>query len=93
MNIVPLTEPSTKYSRRRVAQFSVEPTVFNDPELTPVVPGITDQESMNDWDVPFKLDPNPTREDDDYFESHRLTPKVFLTSKLDKICSVLDSAK
>jgi putative ABC transport system permease protein len=80
--IVPLTEPVSGYSRRRPATYGTAPTIFNDPGLTPTVPGVTDQESISNWDVPFKL-VNPLEEEDDvYWENHRLTPKLFLPYEL-----------
>ncbi len=77
--VVPLTEPELGYSRTQDARFVKPPTVFNDPFLTPEVPGITDQASMSDWDLPFPLTrPIRKKEDDGYWVNHRLTPKLFL---------------
>ncbi len=76
--IVPITEPETGYKRKRPAVFVQRPTRFNDTALTPDVPGITDQDSMNDWDLPFKLTFTVRKEDDAYWNNHRLTPKLFL---------------
>jgi hypothetical protein len=45
--IVPLTEPNQPYRRRTPAIFADRPTPANDPDLTPEVKGITDQESIN----------------------------------------------
>lgn len=77
-DIVPVTIPSQPYRRRRPAEFSSAPTVFNDPDLTPTVPGVTDQDSINDWDLPFELDRKISKEDDDYWAYYRLTPKAFI---------------
>ena len=78
--IVPLVEPEQAYTRTRPAQFSQPPTIFNDPDLTPTVPGITDQQSIANWDVPFELELRDLilEQDDRYWENHRLTPKLFL---------------
>ena len=76
--VVPLTEPELGYRRNRAAKFGSAPTVFNDPNLTPEVPGITDQDSMSDWDLPFVLTRKIRKEDDDYWTNHRLTPKLFV---------------
>ena len=78
-DIVPITEPARRYIRDREAVFDKAPTVYNDPDLTPTVPGVTDQDSISDWDLPFQL----TREidsktDDKYWNNHRLTPKAFI---------------
>jgi len=76
--IVPVTKPSTPYRRNRPNQFDTPPTVYNDPNLTPSVPGVTDQESISDWDLPFKLDRKISPADDQYWADHRLTPKAFI---------------
>lgn len=76
--IVPVTEPSRGFDRRRAAAFATAPTIFNDPNLTPSVPGITDQDSISNWDLPFKLEKTIPPVDDLYWKNHRLTPKVFL---------------
>lgn len=76
--IVPITEPATPYRRRREATFDKPPTLFNDPGLTPMVPGVTDQDSISDWDLPFTLQRTIDNEDDVYWNNYRLTPKAFL---------------
>ncbi len=76
--VVPLTEPAKGYSRRLPASYATAPTIFNDPGLTPTVPGVTDQESISNWDVPFKLENPLAAADDEYWDNHRLTPKLFL---------------
>ncbi|MFU7557313.1 FtsX-like permease family protein [Roseiconus sp. JC912] len=78
VNVVPLTEPDRPYRRRRKAEYSQEPTRYNDPNLTPTVPGVTDQDSMSDWDTPFELTRDVPQEDDQYWKNHRLTPKAFI---------------
>lgn len=77
-SIVPITKPKTPFRRSRPAVFDSPPTVYNDPNLTPTVPGVTDQDSINDWDLPFQLDREVTRDDDDYWAEYRLTPKAYL---------------
>ncbi|WP_164100769.1 ABC transporter permease [Candidatus Laterigemmans baculatus] len=77
-SIVPITEPATPYRRRRPAEFDNPPTRYNDPDLTPTVPGVTDQDSISDWDLPFRLEREISRADDDYWNQYRLTPKAFL---------------
>ncbi len=76
--IVPIEEPEKSYRREELAKYSRLPTVFNDPHLTPEVPGVTDQDSINNWDLPFKTDRTVRKVDDAYWNNHRLTPKVFL---------------
>lgn len=77
-DIVPITTPSRPYRRNRDAEFGQSPTKYNDPHLTPSVPGVTDQDSISDWDLPFQLDREISGEDDRYWNDHRLTPKAFL---------------
>ncbi|MCG8652293.1 MAG: FtsX-like permease family protein, partial [Pirellulales bacterium] len=76
--IVPITEPAKEYTRRKKAVFDQPPTVYNDPDLTPTVPGVTDQASISDWDLPFPLKRKIDDEDDQYWNQYRLTPKAFL---------------
>jgi putative ABC transport system permease protein len=76
--VVPITKPSAPYNRGREATFDKPPTVYNDPDLTPTVPGVTDQDSINDWDLPFRLERKIEDEDDVYWNEYRLTPKAFL---------------
>lgn len=80
-DVVPITRPVTPYRRRREATFDQPPTVYNDPDLTPSVPGVTDQDSISDWDLPFPLKREISKEDDAYWNEHRLTPKAFLPLK------------
>lgn len=77
-DIVSITQPSSPYRRRRDAQFDQAPTVYNDPGFTPLVPGVTDQDSIGDWDLPFQLQRKISSVDDDYWNNYRLTPKAFL---------------
>jgi ABC-type antimicrobial peptide transport system permease subunit len=77
-SIVPVTAPATPYRRGRDATFAQPPTIYNDPALTPEVPGVTDQESISDWDLPFPLEREISKEDDRYWNEYRLTPKVYI---------------
>jgi ABC-type antimicrobial peptide transport system permease subunit len=54
------------------------PTVANDPDLTPMVPGVTDAESIEEWDLPFSTADKLRAQDDDYWENFRTTPKAFV---------------
>lgn len=78
--IVPLTDPAVPYSRRRPARYDQPPTAANDPDLTPTVKGITDQETIDNWDAPFEYDRTRIRpQDDQYWRNHRTTPKAFVS--------------
>lgn len=77
--IVPLTEPAKPHRRNRPAEYAVRPTPVNDPDLTPLVEGVTDQESISKWEAPFPVDYGRVRrEDDEYWQNHRTTPKAFI---------------
>ena len=79
-HIVSITTPAQPFARRRTAVFRQPPTLANDPDLTPEVPGVTDQESINDWDTPFPIDHDLWgRRDDVYWDNFRATPKAFLS--------------
>ena len=53
-----------------------------DPTLTPHVKGITDVDSLADWDQPFPMDLDAvTPRDDEYWDSYRAIPKMFMPLK------------
>ena len=50
-----------------------------DRNLAPVYPGITDSETLADWDPPFPIDLRRVRRvDEDYWKRYRTTPKAFI---------------
>jgi putative ABC transport system permease protein len=50
-----------------------------DSRLVPEYPGITQAESLADWDPPFPLDLSRVRpQDEKYWDDHRTTPKAFV---------------
>lgn len=52
----------------------------DDPALVPEVQGLTDRESIADWDPPFPFDASRvTKEDEQYWEQYRATPKIFVS--------------
>ncbi len=78
--ITPLTAPVQPFRRRRPAVFDQRPTLANDTHLTPTVEGITDQDSIDDWNPPFPFDQSRIRpRDDAYWDDYRTTPKAFLS--------------
>lgn len=78
--ITPLTEPDRPFNRRRPAEYTERPMLANDPDLTPAVAGVTDQDSIANWDPPFPFDYGRVRPtDDDYWKNHRTTPKAFIS--------------
>jgi putative ABC transport system permease protein len=51
-----------------------------DPGFTPEVDGVTDQQSIGDWDPPFPFDARAIRDQDEtYWDNHRATPKAFVS--------------
>jgi ABC-type lipoprotein release transport system permease subunit len=55
------------------------PTLAADPKLTPELPGVTDQKSISNWDLPFELVEKIRPQDEDYWEEYRTTPKAFVS--------------
>ena len=53
----------------------------DDRAFTPIVPGLTDQRSIDTWEVPFSPFRKGLirRKDDDYFRRYGLTPKAFVS--------------
>ncbi|TWT66828.1 FtsX-like permease family protein [Posidoniimonas polymericola] len=56
-----------------------KPTAAADPALTPQLEGVTDADSINDWDLPFELTEPITQADEDYWDAHSTTPKAFVS--------------
>lgn len=84
--ITPLTAPRRPFGRRggRLVPpvYDQPPTLANDPHLTPEVEGITDQDTIENWDPPFPFDYDRVRStDDEYWKQHRTTPKAFVSLK------------
>ncbi len=49
-----------------------------DRQITPTVKGITDADSLDDWDQPFPMNLDAvTSRDDDYWNEYRATPKAY----------------
>lgn len=82
--ITRLAAPDSPFQTRRrqviPAEFvDQEPTLANDPNLTPEVPGLTDAESIENWDLPFETAGKIRAADDDYWNDYRTTPKGFIS--------------
>ncbi len=82
--IADLTAPETPFELKRrggvvPATFSQRPTAANDPDLTPTVPGVTDTQSIENWDLPFQTADKLRAQDDDYWNDYRTTPKAFVS--------------
>ncbi|NOY29996.1 MAG: FtsX-like permease family protein, partial [Planctomycetes bacterium] len=57
-------------------------TLASDPHLTPDLPGVTDQSSIDDWNLPFELIEKVRSVDEDYWDQHSTTPKAFISYRL-----------
>lgn len=82
-DIAKLTEPAIQFSKRGrstiiPAVFEQKPTRANDPDLTPEVPGLTDADTIEKWDLPFATD-NIRTVDELYWDYYRTTPKAFVS--------------
>lgn len=83
-SIVELATPATPYRATRrgevsEAVFDVRPTRANDPDATPVVPGLTDAESIERWELPFATADRIRQQDEDYWDNFRTTPKAWVS--------------
>jgi hypothetical protein len=51
-----------------------------DRDMVPAYPGITESESLGDWDPPFPMDLSRVRPiDEEYWDKYRTTPKAFIS--------------
>lgn len=80
--IARLTPPITPFRVRRgridPPEYDQPPTAANDPDFTPFVPGVTDAESIDRWELPFETADRIRPEDDQYWSEYRTTPKGFI---------------
>ncbi|MCA9238908.1 MAG: ABC transporter permease, partial [Planctomycetales bacterium] len=80
-----VTAPPVRLKLKAIAKLAGpngDPTLAADPRLTPVMEGVTDAESINDWDLPFELTEPISQADEDYWEAHSTTPKAFVNYSL-----------
>lgn len=77
--ITPLTQPSAPYLPEQRLRFDSLPSMANDPALTPEVEGVTDQRSIDAWEVPFTIDYSRIEPvDEKYWQEYGTTPKAFV---------------
>jgi len=78
-----LVEPSPAPFRlraiTRLAPPKERPTKANDPHLAPELKGVTDQQTISQWDLPFELVEDVNQPDEDYWDDHNTTPKAFVS--------------
>ncbi|WP_428306085.1 FtsX-like permease family protein [Lacipirellula sp.] len=65
-----------------LANANGKPTAAADPDFAPELPGVTDQASINDWELPFDLVETVRDEDEKYWDDYRTTPKAFVSHTL-----------
>jgi putative ABC transport system permease protein len=68
----------------RLATPDGNPTPAADPKFAPDLPGVTDQASIEAWELPFELVEEVRDEDEAYWDEHRTTPKAFVSHSLGK---------
>ena len=79
-SVAGLTNPIRPFRRNRPAEFDRPLTPATDPHFTPEVKGVTDQDTIDDWDAPFPFDYKRVRNvDEEYWDNHRTTPKAFIS--------------
>ncbi|HWN09165.1 MAG TPA: FtsX-like permease family protein [Pyrinomonadaceae bacterium] len=70
---------ATRSAQFRVACIIPIEGVAADRDLVPDYPGITESETLGDWDPPFPIDLKRIRaQDEDYWKKYRTTPKGFI---------------
>ncbi len=62
-----------------LARADGRPTLARDPALTPELAGVTDQATIDDWDLPFALVEKIRPQDEAYWTEYRATPKAFVS--------------
>ncbi|MDZ4656659.1 MAG: ABC transporter permease [Bythopirellula sp.] len=78
------TEPLTVKLIVPLKSADGQPTAAADEHFTPELPGVTDERSISDWDLPFPLVEKISQEDEDYWDEYRTTPKAFVSLALAK---------
>lgn len=58
------------------------PTPAFDKRLTPKLEGVTDAESISDWELPFELVEKIRTQDETYWDDYGTTPKAFIDFEL-----------
>lgn len=66
--------------RFRVSGIASLDGAAGDPNLTPMLEGITDADTFSDWDQPFEMNLDRiTAADEEYWDEYRATPKAFVS--------------
>jgi putative ABC transport system permease protein len=75
-------QPPPVFKLRAIAELKTKEgkaTAAADPRLTPEMPGVTDQKSISDWDLPFELVEKIRPQDEKYWDEYRTIPKAFIS--------------
>ena len=74
-------QPALKLKLAQIVELERDgqPTAAADPHLTPELKGVTDRDSISDWDLPFELVEKIRQQDEDYWDQYRTTPKAFVS--------------
>jgi putative ABC transport system permease protein len=75
-------QPPPVFKLRSIAELRTKEgkaTAAADPSLTPEMPGVTDQKSIRDWDLPFELVEKIRPQDEAYWDEYHTTPKGFIS--------------
>ena len=78
------TEPLTVKLIAPLKNADGQPTAVADEHFTPELPGVTDERSISDWELPFQLVEKISQADEDYWDEYRTTPKAFVSLALAK---------
>lgn len=77
-----LKEATTSFTVRQVVPMQAP---YNDPYFMPDFPGLKDADNCRDWDTGFPIDLDLIRDqDNEYWETHKGTPKAFISLKKGK---------
>jgi putative ABC transport system permease protein len=76
------TEPLTVRIIAPLKDSDGYPTAVADEHFTPELPGVTDEASISDWELPFPLVEKISQADEDYWDEYRTTPKAFVSLQL-----------
>ncbi|MCE9603899.1 MAG: ABC transporter permease [Planctomycetia bacterium] len=73
-------EAEAKFKLKAIVDLRPNDDPFLTADLTPELPGVTDQLKMGDWDPPFPYDGKRVRDKDEkYWDDYRATPKAFVS--------------
>ncbi|MCC7474543.1 MAG: ABC transporter permease [Pirellulales bacterium] len=75
-------DPPVRFTLKAIVELETaegKPTLAANPRLAPELPGVTDQKSIHDWELPFELVETIRPKDEEYWKRYRTTPKAFVS--------------